>query len=78
LTVDAADVECLRRLLAEGIVDNADGRRRRHLRHRLRAVPRRPSNLREPRDRECGLDAAGAYGKFGGRFTPDAGWENFK
>ena len=77
----AADVECLRRLLARRHRRQCRrGRRRHDLRHRLRAVPRRPAELRaHPRRRERRRRRLRALAeKFGGRFTPDAGWENFK
>ena len=77
---DPADVECLRRLFARGHRRQCRrGRRRHDLRHRLRAVPRRSPELRaNPRRRERGLDVGALADKFGDRFTPDAGWENFK
>ena len=52
------------------------GRRRHDLRHRLCAVPRRPAELRAGRGPENVVSALRALAaKFGGRFTPDAGWE---
>ena len=78
---DPADVECLRRLLARRHRRQCRrGRRRHDLRHRLRAVPRRPAELcANPRRRRTwSRRCAGSADKFGGRFTPDAGWENFK
>ena len=75
-----ADVECLRRLPARGHRrQSRHGRRRDDLRHRLCAVPRRPVELcAKPRRGERRVDAARAGAKFGGRFTPDAGWDSFK
>ena len=78
---DPADVECLRRLLARGHRRQCRrGRRRHDLRHRLRAVPRRSAELcaHARRRRTWSRPCARWRDKFGDRFTPDAGWENFK
>ena len=77
----AADVECLRRVPARGHRrQRRCGRRRDDLRHRLCAVPRRPAELcAHPRRRKMWSSTLRALAaKFGGRFTPDAGWESFK
>ena len=73
----AADVECLRRLPARRHRrQRRHGRRRHDLRHRLRAVPRRPAELcAKPRRRNVASTLRALAAKFGGRFTPDAGWE---
>ena len=78
---DPADVECLRRLPARRHRRQCrHGRRRHDLRHRLCAVPRRSAELcAHPRRRRMSRRRLRALAaKFGGRFTPDAGWENFK
>ena len=75
---DPADARCLRRLPARGRGGGrGDGRRRHDLRHRLRAVPRRPHALcqgarrrRRPRRRWSSLAQ-----RYGERFRPDPGWD---
>ena len=74
---DPADVERLRRMPARRHCRRRRSRRwRDDLRHRLCAVPRRSAELcPKPRAGECGVRLRALAAKFGGRFTPDAGWE---
>ena len=77
---DPADVQRLRRLLREGIVDDADTVDGAMI-FGTGYAPFRggPLNYARSRGPEKVVEALRALAaKFGGRFTPDAGWDSFK